>query len=105
VQDLNFAHVANAIAAFERIVRGDGAALTPEQVAGALEFFGPAGCNRCHSGSLFSDQDHHNIGLPQLGPDFDVDAVVEFLYALTAQDASALSEVVPASVPSGLPIF
>ena len=37
--------------------------------------------------------------------DFDVDAVVEFLGSLTAEDAFSLSEVVPASVPSGLPIF
>lgn len=37
--------------------------------------------------------------------DFDVDAIVEFLHALTALDALHLSEVVPDSVPSGLPIF
>jgi len=229
LQDFSFAHAGNAIAAFEarafartdspfeRFVRGDDAALTEVQLAGALEFFGPAGCSRCHSGSLLSDQEHHNTGLPQLGPgvggvmvpvcpicpafmpdrsdigrenatgqpedrflfrtpsllsvaltgpwghagqfaelrdfvahyrdaelshlrydiqanvfdpelvttlvpnadlvlatldprlqspkDFDVDAVVAFLHALTARDASDLSDVVPASVPSGLPIF
>ena len=226
IQDFNFAYAGNAIAAFEarafartdspfeRFVRGDDQALTARQVAGGLEFFGPAGCAHCHSGSLFSDQDHHNIGLPQLGPgvadcqsrpcpgdfftredlgrqnvtllledrykfrtpslldveltapyghagqfaklrdfvahyrdvalsnrqydiqsnvfdpelvttlvpnselvlanldqrlqapiDFDVDAVVEFLRALTAEDAKDLSDVVPASVPSGLPIL
>jgi cytochrome c peroxidase len=221
LQDFTFAHAGNAIAAFEtrafartdsafeRFVRGDDAALTREQVQGALEFYG-RGCARCHSGSLLSDQDFHNTGLPQLGPgvnstpfgtipgldiglqntttrvqdrfkfrtpsllnvaltgpyghagqfaelrdfvahyedpvlsnqqydiqsnvvdpvlvgmffaplseqvlatldphlqgvtDFDVDAVVEFLHALTAADASDLSGVVPPSVPSGLPIF
>jgi len=36
---------------------------------------------------------------------FDVDAVVAFLRALTADDARSLSDVVPDSVPSGLPIF
>jgi cytochrome c peroxidase len=78
--DFHFAHAANAIAGFEarafshvaspfeRFTRGDDAALSSEQLAGAREFFGPAGCNRCHSGSLFTDQQHHNIGLPQLGP-------------------------------------
>jgi cytochrome c peroxidase len=219
LQDINFAHFGNALAAFEvrefartdspfeRFVRGDDRALTSAQIKGGLEFFGPAGCVRCHSGSLFSDQEHHNIGLPQLGPgvnpftffdrsdfgrenatgriedrfkfrtpsllnvaltgpyghagqfaelrdfvnhyrdavvsnqqydiqsnvfdpqlvttlvpnsqqvlatldphlqdpsDFDVDAVVAFLHALTADDAHSLPEVVPASVPSGLPIF
>jgi cytochrome c peroxidase len=80
LQDLDFAHAANAIAAFEvrafartdsrfeRFVRGDDAALSPEEVAGGLEFYGRAGCARCHSGRLFSDQEHHNVGLPQLGP-------------------------------------
>jgi cytochrome c peroxidase len=224
LQDINFGHVGNAIAAFEtrafartdssfeRFVRGDDSALTKEQVMGALEFFGPAGCAACHSGSLFTDQDHHNTGLPQLGPGtspcltcvgalfdhsdigrenatgrledrykfrtptllnveltgpyghagqfaelrdfvahyrdpelsnrqydiqsnvfdpalvttlvpnsdlvlatldqklqspkvFDVDAVTEFLRSLTAHDAGDLSDVVPASVPSGLPVF
>jgi cytochrome c peroxidase len=222
--DLDFGHAANAIAAFEvrafsrtdspfeRFVRGDDAALSTRQVKGALEFFGRARCAECHSGALFSDQQHHNVGLPQLGPgvggdcaacvdviagsdigremvsgceedryrfrtpsllnveltgpyghagqfahlhdvvehyrdaalslrqydigsnvfdpdlvttlasnsedvlaridprlavpsDFDVDAVVEFLFALTADDVFTLSEVAPASVPSGLPIF
>ena len=224
-QDFTFAHAANAIAAFEtrafartdspfeRFVRGDDQALTSAQIHGALDFFGPAGCVRCHSGSLFTDEQHHNIGLPQLGPgvggcffcgggaafigedigrenvtgrsedrymfrtpsllnveltapyghagqfatlrnfvthyrdaalsnrqydiqsnvsdpllvtlqvpnselvlatldlrlqapnDFDVDAVVEFLHTLTAKDASTLPEIVPDSVPSGLPIL
>jgi hypothetical protein len=42
--------------------------------------------------------------LPARG-DFDVDAVVDFLEALTADDAVDMSDVVPASVPSGLPIL
>lgn len=220
LQDFTFAHAGNAIAAFEvrafgltdsafeRFVRGDDKALTKAQIHGALEFFGPAGCIRCHSGRTFSDQQHHNTGMPQLGPgvnafapfgdrsdfgrenvtnrfedrflfrtpsllnvaetgpyghagqfaelrdmvahyrdaelsnrqydiqsnvfdpalvttqvqnsdlvlstldlrlqtpnQFDVDAVVEFLGSLTADEAFSLSRVVPASVPSGLPIF
>jgi len=224
LQDFTFAHVGNAIAAFEvrafsrsdspfeRFVRGDDKALSGRQLDGALGFFGPAGCVRCHSGSTFTDQGFHNTGMPQLGPgtgvcltcvgelfdrsdigrenathlledrykfrtpsllnveltapyghagqfatlrdmvahyrdvensnrqydiqsnvsdpalvnslvhnsdlvlatlnprvaapnDFDVDAVVEFLRALTAEDATDMSDVVPASVPSGLPIF
>ena len=44
---------------------------------------------------------------PRLQPvnDFDVDAVVEFLHALRARDARNLSDIVPDSVPSGLPLF
>jgi cytochrome c peroxidase len=37
--------------------------------------------------------------------DFDVGAVVAFLRSLTAHDAEDLSDLVPASVPSGLPVF
>lgn len=36
---------------------------------------------------------------------FDVDAVVDFLHSLTAYDAHSMADVVPESVPSGLPIF
>lgn len=219
VQDFTFAHVGNAIAAFEarafartdspfeRFVRGDDTALDRHQVQGALEFYGK-GCASCHSGSLLTNEDHHNTGLPQIGPgvsntpfgflfgwdtgrenttgrvqdrfkfrtpsllnvaltgpyghagqfaelrdmvahyedpilsnqqydiqanvsdpalvtmltgnsavvlagldprlqivDLDVDAIVAFLEALTADSARDLAEIVPASVPSGLPIF
>jgi len=220
LQDFNFAHAGNAIAAFEtrafartdspfeRFVSGDDKALTRTQVEGALVFYG-VGCAHCHSGALLTDQEHHNTGLPQLGPGvsnssvgvipgsdigrqnatgqledrfkfrtpsllnvaltgpyghagqfaelrdfvahyqdpvlsnyqydiqanvidpalvtmlahnsdqvlatldprlqtvnhFDVDAVVQFLGALTAQDAADLSDVVPDTVPSGLPLF
>ncbi len=80
ISQIEFAHAANAIAAFEvgafarsdspfeRFVGGDNQALSEIQVAGGLEFFGRAGCARCHSGELFTDQRFHNIGLPQLGP-------------------------------------
>jgi cytochrome c peroxidase len=223
LQDFSFAHIGNAIAAFEarafartdsqfeRFVRGDDNALSDKELDGALEFFGPAGCVRCHSGSTFTDQGFHNTGMPQLGPgtgvcltcvgvmvdrsdigrenatsqfqdrfkfrtpsllnveltgpyghagqfatlrdmvahyrdvensnrqydiqsnvsdpalvnslvhnsdlvlatvdsrlapnDFDVGAVVAFLRSLTAHDAEDLSDLVPASVPSGLPVF
>ncbi len=78
--DIEFAHLANAIAAFEtrafahadspfaRFVEGDSAAMTAEQVAGALEFFGDAGCAQCHSGERFTNDGFHNIGMPQFGP-------------------------------------
>jgi cytochrome c peroxidase len=37
--------------------------------------------------------------------DIDVDAVVDFLEALTADDAAGLEELIPTRVPSGLPVF
>ncbi len=75
---MSFAHAANALAAFEiagfesrdsdweRFVAGDDEALTAEQLEGAVLFFD--NCARCHSGSAFSDFEHHNTGLAQFGP-------------------------------------
>jgi cytochrome c peroxidase len=81
--ELGFQHAANAIAAFEiasftfadspwdRYLAGDHGVLSDNAKQGALLFYGEAGCSQCHSGSLMSDQEHHNICVPQLGPGKD----------------------------------
>ncbi len=56
-----------------RFIAGDMEALSPEQIRGGLWFFrsvadGGADCASCHSGDLFSDERHHNVGLVQMGP-------------------------------------
>ena len=73
-------HAANAIAAYEiatftfldapwdHYVAGEHTALSDEAKQGALLFYGKANCGKCHSGNLFTDQAHHNICAPQLGP-------------------------------------
>ncbi|MBK8985134.1 MAG: cytochrome-c peroxidase [Chloroflexi bacterium] len=78
--DMDFTYAANALAAFQtaaftatdtpwdHYLAGDSAALSLDAKQGALLFFGAAGCAHCHSGSLFTDQQFHNIGAPQLGP-------------------------------------
>jgi cytochrome c peroxidase len=78
--ELGFQHAANAIAAFEiaafsfkdspwdRYVAGEHDAMSAEQKAGALLFYGKAGCASCHSGTLLTDQEYHNLAVPQLGP-------------------------------------
>ncbi len=78
--DFGFEHAANALAAFEvaafsfddspydRYVAGEQTALTEEEKAGAMLFFGEAGCSSCHNGALLTDQNFYNIGVPQLGP-------------------------------------
>lgn len=53
---------------FDRYLAGDRAALSPLQVEGMELFFGAATCSSCHSGSLFSDQGFHALGLPAFGP-------------------------------------
>lgn len=78
--DINYVHVANAIAAFEidawrcddspfdRFLRGDRNALNKHQRRGMRLFYGEAGCDTCHSGPFFSDMQFHAIAMPQVGP-------------------------------------
>lgn len=89
-EELTFAHSANAIAAFEidaftftnspwdRYLAGDKEALSDGTKAGALLFYGKANCSQCHSGNLLTDQEHHNIAVPQLGPGKGEEAPIDF---------------------------
>jgi cytochrome c peroxidase len=54
---------------FDRWVRGDTAAMTPEQVSGFQVFLDPSkgSCSVCHSAPNFTDNGFHNIGLKQWG--------------------------------------
>lgn len=54
-------------------VQGDDNALGAAAKRGALLFFGAieqggAGCAACHRGDLFSDEQYHVLGVPQIGP-------------------------------------
>jgi cytochrome c peroxidase len=71
--------VAQAIAAFERtvvttdspfdrFVRGDAAALTPQERKGLEIFNGKGHCTACHWGGNFSDGRFHNLGVPSIDP-------------------------------------
>lgn len=78
--EIGFQHAANALAAFEiaafsfndspweQYVAGDQSALSETEKQGAVLFYGKANCAACHSGSLMTDQEYHNIAVPQLGP-------------------------------------
>lgn len=80
VETFTFVHAANALAAFQAeaftftdspwngYVAGERRALDAAEKRGALVFFGAAGCAACHSGTLLSDQQFHNIAVPQVGP-------------------------------------
>lgn len=80
IKDLGFQHAANAIAAFETqaftfrdspwdiYMDGVTNAIDESAKRGALLFYGKANCSSCHSGNLMSDQQAHNIGVPQFGP-------------------------------------
>ena len=58
---------------WRRYVAGDSTALSDQQKAGAILFFTPANqggadCLTCHRGDTFSDDNHHLIAFPQIGP-------------------------------------
>lgn len=90
LDDLHFAHAANAIAAFEiaeftlldspfdLFLAGDDKALDARQLEGALLFYGKARCADCHSGRLLTDQEAHNIGVIPIGPGPDPVEITDF---------------------------
>ncbi len=80
LEDLKFRDAANALAEyqksaftyldtpFDEYLRGDDEALTRRQKRGAVVFYGKGGCASCHSGELTTDQEFHNLAVPQIGP-------------------------------------
>lgn len=80
LEELHFAHAANAIAAFEiasftfhdspfdRFVAGESEVLSEQELRGGLLFYGKAKCAECHTGKLLTDQKPHNMGVIPIGP-------------------------------------
>jgi len=58
-------HLISSDAPFDRYAAGDFSALTTSAKRGLKLFLGKAGCDKCHSGSTFSDQDFHNTAVKQ----------------------------------------
>jgi len=81
---ITFDNIVAAIAEYERsqvfvaspwreYVQGNDSAISNDAKQGAVLFYTDAdqeggGCVQCHSGDLFSDQEHHTVGAPQFGP-------------------------------------
>jgi cytochrome c peroxidase len=55
-------------APFDRFIAGDDAAISASAKRGAALFVSKAGCIQCHSGPSFTDNEFHNLGVPQTGP-------------------------------------
>ena len=82
--DISIVHVGKAIGAFQadafraddspfdRYLRGDKKAMNKNAVRGMKLFYGKAECSNCHSGVFQTDHDFHAIGIPQIGPGFDL---------------------------------
>jgi len=78
-EDVTRQNIAKAIAAYERTliatrspfqryVNGDSKAISPAAIRGFALFQGKAQCAACHTPPLMTDNDFHNIGVPQVGP-------------------------------------
>lgn len=80
-EDIRFTHAANAIGAFEavnwrsddspfdRFLRGDRGAMSPNAIAGMRVFYSAnkGNCASCHSGVFQTDQSFRAIAMPQIG--------------------------------------
>jgi cytochrome c peroxidase len=77
--DVNLQGIAEAIAAYERTVvstnspfdqyvLGDAKAMDEAAIRGMALFKGKARCILCHNGPNFTDNQFHNLGVPQVGP-------------------------------------
>lgn len=77
--DVNLQGIAEAIASYERTVLstnsafdkyvlGDQKAMDEAAVRGLALFKGKARCILCHNGPNFTDNQFHNLGVPQVGP-------------------------------------
>ncbi|HEX6575929.1 MAG TPA: cytochrome c peroxidase [Gemmatimonadaceae bacterium] len=78
-EQMTFAHASNAIGAFmvdqlsfadspwDRFLAGNDKALTSRQLEGAQTFL-TLKCSTCHNGATFSDEQFHNVAVPQIGP-------------------------------------
>lgn len=54
--------------AFDKFLEGDEEALSDSAKRGAKLFVGKAACTECHSGPNFADDEYHNTGISQDGP-------------------------------------
>ena len=95
---MGFQHAANALAAFQeeaftftgspwdQYIEGDEDALDDDQKRGAVLFYGKAGCADCHSGTLMTDQEAHNLCVPQFGPGKDPDKPLDLGWGRVIND-------------------
>src|SRR5512140_2113723 len=52
---------------WDRFLAGDDRAMTATQLEGAQTFL-TLKCSICHNGATFSDEQFHNVAVPQIGP-------------------------------------
>jgi cytochrome c peroxidase len=79
---------------FDRYMRGETTAMSPEQVRG-MERFQSAGCINCHSGPMFSDFAAHVLGVPDNAKLPESDSGVNKTYAFRTASLRNLGSTAP----------
>ena len=79
---------------FDRYMRGDATALSPEQVRG-MERFQSVGCVNCHSGPMFSDFATHVLAVPDSPKLPESDSGANKTYAFRTPSLRNLSVTAP----------
>jgi cytochrome c peroxidase len=88
---------------FDRYMKGDKAALSPEAKKGLALFSGKAGCIQCHNGPLFSDQKYYNLGVPE-NPGFEEDPLKQITFRFE-QYAKGVHEEIYRKTKTDLGLF
>lgn len=81
-------------APFDRYMRGDTAAMTPDQIRG-MNRFQTTGCANCHSGPMFSDFKSHVLAVPDNIRLAASDAGVDGTYAFRTASLRNLAHTAP----------
>ena len=79
---------------FDRYMRGDTTAMTPDQVRG-MDRFQQIGCVNCHSGPMFSDFAAHVLAVPDSGKLPESDSGVNKTYAFRTPSLRNLGSTAP----------
>ena len=79
---------------FDRYMRGDTTAMTPDQVRG-MDRFQQIGCVNCHSGPMFSDFAAHVLAVPDSSKLPESDSGVNKTYAFRTPSLRNLSTTAP----------
>ncbi len=79
---------------FDRYMRGDTAAMSPDQIRG-MERFQTTGCINCHSGPMFSDYQAHVLAVPDNPKLPESDSGVSKTYGFRTPSLRNLSATAP----------
>jgi cytochrome c peroxidase len=81
-------------APFDRYMRGDTAAMSPDEIRG-MERFQTIGCINCHNGPMFSDYQAHVLAVPDNPKLPESDSGVSKTYAFRTPSLRNLSATAP----------